>query len=114
MNGNENSSLEALLEKAEEYGKTTLELFKLKAVDKASDTAGTFVSRILSVFLGLMFLLTGTFALSFWLGDLLGKAWYGFGIVAGFYGLLFVLLFFVLHNWFKTRIADVIIKQILK
>ena len=114
MNGNENSSLETLLERAEEYGKTTIELFKLKAVDKASGTASTVVSRALSVFFGLMFLLIGSFTLCFWLGDLLGKAWYGFAIVAGFYGLLFVILFFFLHNWFKILIANLIIKQILK
>lgn len=113
MNGNENS-LETLLERAEEYGKTTIELFKLKAVDKASGSVSTMVSRLLSVFLMLMFLLIGSFALSFWLGDLLGKAWYGFLLVAGIYGLAFVILFFFLHNWFKTRIANVIIKQILK
>jgi fatty acid desaturase len=114
MNENEKSSLEDLLERAEDYGKTTLELFKLKAVDKTSDAVSTIVSRVLAIFLLLMFLLIGSFALSFWLGDVLGKVWYGFLLVALFYGLLGIMLFFVLHNGFKKTIANTIIKQMLK
>lgn len=114
MNENGNSSLETLLERAEEYGKTTLEILKLKAVDKTSETAANVASGAMAAFLALMFVLTGTFALGFWLGDLLGKAWYGFLIVAGFYALLGVLLLFVFNKSLKTLIANVIIKKLLK
>ncbi len=114
MNENGNSSLETLLERAEDYGKTTIELLKLQAVDKTSGAVSSMVSRLLAVFLLLMFLLIGSFALSFWLGDVLGKMWYGFLIVAGFYGVLGAALFFFLHDWLRNLIANVIIKQFLK
>jgi hypothetical protein len=113
MTENENSPLESLLERADDYGKTTLELLKLKAVDKSSDAVSSIISRAIPVFLLLMFLLIGSFALSYWLGDLLGNVWHGFLIVAGFYGLLGI-LFLLLHNWLKNKVANGIIKQLLK
>ena len=36
MNGNTTTSIENLIEKAEDYGKTTLELYKLRFIDKTS------------------------------------------------------------------------------
>lgn len=114
MNENGNSSLETLLERAEDYGKTTLELLKLQAVDKTSGAISSMVSRFLAIFLLLMFLLIGSFALSFWIGDILGKMWYGFLIVAGFYGILGLIMLFFLHEPVKNSIASAIIKQVLK
>ena len=110
----ENPSIfETLLERAEEYGKTSLELIRLKAIDKVSDGASSAASKIAGLFFFLMFFTLGSVALSLWLGEVLGKAWYGFLIVAGFYGILFALLFFVKHNWLKKIVGNIIIKQLL-
>ena len=41
--------LSSLLDSVEEYGKTNIELIKLKGLDKASDIAATAISRITAI-----------------------------------------------------------------
>ena len=107
------SSFEALLERAEDYTKTSIELIKLKAVDKFSDGASSAASKVLAVFFFVFFFLMLSIGLSLWLGDVLGKVWYGFMAVAALYGILFAVLFFVRHNWLKKMVGNSIIKSML-
>lgn len=109
---NHNNSIETLLERAGEYAKTTIELTKLKAVDKVSDVISSAVSGTISIMLLLMFFLMGSIAISLLIGDALGKSWYGFLIVGGFYGFAGLAMFFFLHDWLKKLIGNVIIKKI--
>jgi hypothetical protein len=108
---NNNNSIDTLIERAGEYVKTTIELSKLRAADKLSDTAGTLVSRTVATVFLILFFLLASVAISLLIGDALGKSWYGFGIVAGFYGLVGFILFFFTHNWLKQLISNSIIKK---
>ncbi len=107
-------SPEALYEKAKDYTNTTLELAKLKALDKASDLVSTTVPRVAVIILLLLFAFCANMALSFWLGALTGQTYYGFLIVAGFYLLLALFIHYVLHKSIKRRIANAFIKKILE
>ncbi|HEX2920034.1 MAG TPA: phage holin family protein [Bacteroidales bacterium] len=109
----EKSTFETLLERAEEYTRTNIELLKLKTVNKISDGASSAASKIVGLFFFIMFFLLASVGLSLWLGDVLGKAWYGFLIIAGFYGILCSVLFFIRHNWLKKIVGNSIIKQML-
>ena len=106
--------IESLLEKATEYGKTSFELFKLKGLDKISDV----VSSIIPQFV--VFILIGSFmfflnlGLAFWLGEILGKVFLGFFVVAAFYGIIGIIIHFFMHNWFKKIVCNYFIKQVLK
>jgi hypothetical protein len=111
MEENHNNSIETLLERAGEYVKTTIELAKLKTLDKISDAISSVVSRTISIIFLVMFFLMGSIGISLLIGDALGKSWYGFIIVAGFYGLLALFLTFFLHNWLKKLIGNVIINK---
>jgi hypothetical protein len=106
--------LSSLIDSVEEYGKTSFELFKLKRLDKASDIAGTVISRIAAIIAFVTFLLMASFGAAFWLGDVLGRMWYGFFVVAAFYGLLGLLVYFVMHKGLKKILTDMIIHQTLK
>jgi hypothetical protein len=105
--------IEPLLERVEEYGKTSFELFKLNAVDKTAAVVSTSVSRGLAILVLFMFLLIANIGLSLWLGCLLGRVYYGFFVVAGFYGIIGVVLYFFMHNKIKKRVGDSIILQLL-
>lgn len=105
--------MEPLIERVEEYGKTSFELFKLTAVDKTATVASTFASRGAAVLFLFMFVIIANIGLSLWLGDLLGKVYYGFFCVAGFYGVVGGVLYFFMHNWVKKRISNSIISQLL-
>ncbi len=102
--------LEPLLERAEAYSKTTVELLKLKALDKTADVTATLISRFLLTIIILIFAFTLTIAIAFWLGDILGRTYYGFMIVAGFYALTGIVLLLI-NRFIKARIQDGIIKQ---
>ena len=103
--------IDPLLEKAEAYGKTSFELVKMKALAKTADVTSTLISRLIFILLISFFAFTINIALALWIGDLLGKNYYGFLIVAGFYALASVILLIV-HPSIKSRVNDTIIKQL--
>lgn len=103
---------EPLLERAEQYGKTSFELLKLKSVEKSADMISSFVSRSLLTIAFSFFTLTVNIALALYLGDLLGKNYLGFLLVAIFYGLVAIVLLIV-HPQIKSRINNSIITNML-
>ncbi len=105
--------MEPLFVRAEEFGKTSLELIKLKAVDKTADVASTLISRGAVVLTLSMFTIIVNVGIALWLGDILGKSYYGFFCVAAFYCVLGVILYFFAHNWIKRSISGSIITQML-
>ena len=107
-------SIESLYERAEAYGKTTYELSKLKLLETSNTVITSLVARLSVILMISMFTFVLTIAVALWLGDILGKAYYGFFIVAGFYLLVGIALHFFLHSWVKKPISELIIKQALQ
>jgi hypothetical protein len=105
---------EELFEKAKEYTKTSYELLKLQALEKSTSVLSSFVSKLVVIVFTLAFVLFISFAVSFWLGDLLGKIYYGFLIVAGLYAAAAVIARFVVYKRIKKRVGDAIIMHVLK
>lgn len=88
-------------EQVEEYVDNTLTLLKLQAVEKTSKLIASTVGGIIIVFLGLGILFFASFLAGYYLSDLTGNKYEGFGMVAGFYVLL--LLIFII---FRRSIVD--------
>lgn len=105
--------IEALLEKALDYGKTTYELEKLKALDKSSDVASSLIPHTVVFVLIAIFLLCINIGLALWFGEILGRIFYGFFVVGAFYAVISVVIRFLLLNWLKKIIRNYIIKQAL-
>jgi fatty acid desaturase len=106
--------IESLLEKATDYGKTSLELIKLKALDKTSDVASSLIPHSIVFIIIASFMIFFNLGIAFWLGEILGKISFGFFIVAAFYGLIAIIVHFFMHKWLKKIVRDFIIKQALK
>lgn len=106
--------VEELIEKTVDYGKSSLELAKLKALDKTLDVVSTFLSYSIVVVLVISFMLFISLGLALWAGKILGEIYYGFFVVAGFYCVLAILIYFFLHKWIKNQIGNAFIKQVLK
>lgn len=85
---NNTTPLELLFEKAENYGKTTLTLLKLNAVDKSADVFSSLIIKMVLFSVVVLFLFTLSVGISLWLGELLGKSYYGFFIITGLYFLI--------------------------
>jgi hypothetical protein len=106
--------IESLFERITDYGKTSLELAKLKAVDKTSDVVSSFVPHAVVFVLIASFFLFVNLGLAFWFGGILGKTEYGFFVVAGFYIFIGFFIHFFMHKWIKKVIYNYIIKLLLK
>ena len=106
------SLIEPLLEKAEQYSKTSIELIKLRLLDKSADISSTLFSRLLFVLVVSFFVFTLNIAFALWLGDLFGKNYFGFLAVALLYGIAGIILWYV-HPVIKSRVNNSIIVQML-
>ncbi|MBP4142188.1 hypothetical protein J3S90_10280 [Flavobacterium sp. P4023] len=111
---NNTSTIEMLFDKAEDYTRTTVELMKLQAVDKTADVLSSMISRIaVSVVFG-MFAFLVNIGLSIWIGELLGKVYYGFFAVSSFYLLISILIYLFRDALIKVRVSNFIIVRMLK
>ncbi|MEI6049921.1 MAG: hypothetical protein WCS03_13530 [Bacteroidota bacterium] len=106
--------LESLLERATEYGKTSYELVKLKALDKTSDVGSSLILHSVVLVILTSFILFLNLGLALWLGEILGKIYYGFLVIAVFYGITGIVIHFFMQKWFKKLFGNYIIKQALK
>lgn len=106
--------IEILLERAVDYGKTSLELAKLKTLEKTSDVASSVGQHSVALLLIALFLFFLNFGLAFWLGEILGEIYYGFFAVAAFYAIVAIVLRLFMYKWMKKKIRNFIIKQTLK
>jgi fatty acid desaturase len=106
--------LDPLLEKAEDFGKTSLELLKLRAIDKASDVVSTVIPNMIVVIFTILFVVFVNLGIAFWLGAIWDSVYLGFFAVAAFYILCGMIIHFFLHDKIKERIRNIVIKLLLK
>ncbi|MDX9928225.1 MAG: phage holin family protein [Bacteroidales bacterium] len=105
--------LQTILESSEEYGRDTLDLIRLKAVDKGSKAISSFVLILVFVLILSIFFIMATIGLALWLGEIMGRTCYGFFAVGGFFGITGVIIYFVMGKWLKRVITDIIIRNTL-
>ncbi len=106
--------IESLFERVENYSKTTLELYKLQAIDKSADVVSSLVSR-LAVFMAVaLSILIINIGFALWIGEVLGNSYYGFFIIGGFYAIVAILINAFRHSLIKYPVSNSIITQMLK
>ncbi|HMI79897.1 MAG TPA: hypothetical protein VK484_13955 [Ferruginibacter sp.] len=110
---NQNSSVETLFEKAGDYLETKIELLKLQAVNTTSDVTSSIVSRFAMLLVITLITLILNVGIALWIGDMLGKMYYGFFLVSGFYIIVAALLYFFRSKWIKRPLHDRLIKKML-
>lgn len=110
---NQTTSIESLWDRASDYIDTRTQLFKLKAIDKASGFVSAMVTKIILVTFICMFLILLNIGLALWIGVMMGDLYWGFFIVGGFYGLLTFIFYLCRHQLIKGPVNDAIIKNLL-
>lgn len=106
--------IETLFERAEDYSKTSLQLLKLSAIDRSADVFSSLAVKFAIFMVAVLFSLVINIGVAMWLGELLGKQYYGFFVVAIFYLVVIGLLFIFRHEWIKTPVSNSIITQMTK
>jgi len=102
-----------ILDQIKEYAETRFKLSKYKAIEKGTSVIASIVTDVVIVVCGLLAFLFATFTLALFLGDVLGAAWKGFGIVALFY-LAIVLVFAFAKASIEKPIVNLLISKIFK
>jgi fatty acid desaturase len=106
--------IEDLFQRTTEYGKTSFELVKLKTLDKTSDVVSSLIPHSIVFVLIASFMIFVNLGLAFWLGEILGETYFGFFVVAMFYGIVAIVWHLFMHQWLKKKICNYMIKQVLK
>ncbi|MDP3435796.1 MAG: phage holin family protein [Bacteroidales bacterium] len=114
MEEHRENSLDTLLIRTEDYLKTSFELFKLNTLKEILKVVSAVITRATVILFFFMFFLIASIAVAILIGDTLGELWYGFIIVAAFYGIIATIISLFLSNWFKNVVSNFIIKQIQK
>lgn len=108
------TNIELLYEKAKSYTETSIELFKLNAIDKTADIASSLFTRLAFLMIVAMFTLFINIALSLYIGKILDETYLGFLIISGFYLIVFLILYTYKDKFLKTPLTNLIIAKLLK
>jgi len=90
------------------------ELIKLKVYSKSADVATFLVMKIIMFVVVGLFVLFLNIGLSMWLGEVLGKVYYGFFVLAGFYAFAAFFIKAILYRNVEYKINDFFLIKILK
>ncbi|MFV0521626.1 MAG: phage holin family protein [Mangrovibacterium sp.] len=112
---NQSEFIDELVDKSKDFGKTSVEIIKLKTLDKASDVLSNVISWVPIVFVAFLCFLTLNLGVAYLIGQLtdFGDA-AGFLIVAAFYLLVVIILLLMRKRYIKSPIMDSIILSIMK
>jgi len=105
---------ESLLDRATEYSKKSYELVRLKIIDKTSDVVSSLAAQSFVLVLLASFVFFINFGLALWLGEVIGKVYFGFFAVAALYALIALVLGVFFNNWLKKAVYNLIVKLMLK
>lgn len=108
------TNIELLYKKAKDYADINIELIKLNSIDKTADVLSSLVSRIVIFMFVVMFVLLINIALSLYLGEVLGKDYLGYAVVAAFYMVLIILINSFKDRLIKTPITNLVIAKLVK
>lgn len=105
--------VEVLLERAQAYFKTSIQLFKLKATEKLAEIISNLASGFVVVVILALFFVNLNIAIALLIGDFLGKAWLGFILVSGLYACIGLIVYLFRNKWIKNPISNSIIEELL-
>lgn len=110
----EKTPVEVLLERAQAYTRTSLQLFKLRATEKLAEMVSGIASNLVILVIFILFFVNLNIGLALFLGALLGKSWLGFIIVSGGYAIIGFVVYLFRERWIKQPVSNSIITQLLK
>lgn len=111
MNTNE-SSLELLLKRSEDYSKTSLELLRLQTIEKAADVLSSIVYLFILYILLAISSLIISIGMAILIGSLLSNIALGYFVVGAFYLILSLMIFIFKKAWIKGPFNDLFISQL--
>ncbi|MEP6675604.1 MAG: phage holin family protein [Ferruginibacter sp.] len=106
-------SVHALFERAGDYLETRVELYKLQAVNKSSQVFSSLASRLIITIILIFFITLLNIGVALWIGECLGKMYYGFFIMAAFYGLVALIVYALRRTLLQKPVINSLIKKMM-
>tara|TARA_R110002167_G_scaffold341691_2_gene550168 strand:+ start:1374 stop:1766 length:393 start_codon:yes stop_codon:yes gene_type:complete len=106
-------SVEILYNKAKEYTETSIELYKLNAIDTTADVISSLVSRIVLLIVVSLFTLFVNIAISLFIGEQMGSSYLGFLFVSAFYLIIAIIVQVFNYKLIKKPISNLVIGKLL-
>ena len=100
------TNIELLYQKAKEYTETSIELYRLNAIDKTADVVSSLFARLALLMVVAMFTLFINIALSLYIGKLVDEMYLGFLIVSGFYLILSIVIYYFSEKLLKVPLTN--------
>jgi hypothetical protein len=107
-------NIDVLLSDAGDYIETRTTLFKLKTIESLSDVSGELVSGLALIGIAALVVLIFSTGLALLIGYWLGRSFYGFFIIGGFYAIIGLIFFAFRGHWLKEPFSNLLIRKILK
>lgn len=110
---NESNVVESMFQQVGAYAETRTDLFKLSAVDKASELVSSAAVRVAIYVIASRTILFLSIATGFLLGELLGSYSNGFFIVSIAFALVGIVVYVWRGKWVKDPVARLVITKAL-
>ncbi len=106
--------IESLINKSHVYVETRLDLFKLKMVDKASEVVSSIASGIALFLVFFIFFVVINIGIALLIGDLVGRYYLGFFILAAIYAFIGLVLYKSKDKMVKGPIVKMFLHKFVK
>jgi uncharacterized protein YqhQ len=108
------TNIDKLYQKAEQYSKTTLELVKLKTIDKTTDIISSLAVSFIMIIIAAIFTMFINIGIAIWIGDVFNNMALGFFVISGFYLIVGIIVYLNKQYFIKTPVNNLVIKKLLE
>jgi Cu/Ag efflux pump CusA len=106
--------VQSLFSDAKDYLSNKSQLWKLKMIDKTSETVSSIVEKVIIFFIAIIFFFLLNIAIALLIGHWLNHSFYGFFILAAFYGIVGLVIHLSKDKLIKTPIINGLIQKFVK
>lgn len=108
------SDIDILLSDAGDFIETRTTLWKYKGIESLADVSGELVSGLAMIVIASFVIIIFSIGFALLIGDWLGKSYYGFFIMGGFYTIVALIVYAGRRRWLKNPFSNMLIRKILK
>lgn len=102
-----------MIDLVKNYFEKRFQLIKYELIGVFANVASSLVTSLLLLILALFILCMFSFALAYWVGQLVDNTALGFAAIGLFYTLLFIIYIFISKDKMELKIKDQIVKSAL-
>lgn len=108
------TDIDILLSDAGDFIETRTTLWKYKGIESLADVSGELVAGLAMIVFVSFVIIVFSIGFALLIGEWLGKSYYGFFIMGGFYSIIALVIYARRGRWLKDPFSNMLIRKILK